>query len=207
MRLLHAGKRRRRCPRASPGSIRPGRWQWKDFRGKFVLVDFWTYCCINCMHILPELKQLEHAYPKNLVVVGVHSAKFDAEQDTANIGEAILRYKIEHPVINDAQHVLWDRFGVQAWPTVVLDRSRGLRGMGHERRNHLRAGGSRVASGGGLSIAGKKLLDERPLHFDALARNAAPTPLRFPGKIMADAAGGRLLVADSNHNRIVAVRG
>src|SRR5438094_4429496 len=52
-----------------------------DLRGKFVLLDFWTYCCINCMHILPELHKLEEAYPKNLVVVGVHSAKFATEQD------------------------------------------------------------------------------------------------------------------------------
>ena len=91
-----------------------------DFRGKFVLVDFWTYCCINCMHILPELKRLEHAYPNNLVVIGVHSAKFAAEQDSQNLSDAIQRYKIEHPVINDAQHVLWDRFGVRSWPTVML---------------------------------------------------------------------------------------
>ena len=108
-----------------------GPHQWKDFRGKFVLVDFWTYCCINCMHILPELKRLERAYPHHLVVVGVHSAKFDAEQDTQNITEAIRRYKIEHAVINDAQHELWDRFGVRAWPTVLLIDPEGLCRLGH----------------------------------------------------------------------------
>ena len=85
-----------------------------EVRGKFVLLDFWTYCCINCMHVLPELKKLEHAYPKNLVVIGVHSAKFEAEQDTKNVTEAVLRYNIEHPVMNDPQHVLWKRFGVRA---------------------------------------------------------------------------------------------
>ena len=91
-----------------------------DLRGKFVLLDFWTYCCINCMHILPELHKLEQAWPKNLVVIGVHSAKFATEQDTQDIRSAIQRYQIEHPVINDARHELWDLFGVQAWPTVVL---------------------------------------------------------------------------------------
>ena len=72
-----------------------------DLRGKFVLLDFWTYCCINCMHMLPELKKLEQAYPNELVVIGVHSAKFESEQDTENIREAVLRYEIEHPVVND----------------------------------------------------------------------------------------------------------
>src|SRR5262249_6919567 len=91
-----------------------------DLRGKFVLLDFWTYCCINCMHILPELHKLEQAWPKNLVVIGVHSAKFSTEQQTPNILAAIQRYKIEHPVINDAQHQLWQAFGVDVWPTVVL---------------------------------------------------------------------------------------
>src|SRR4051794_15968014 len=85
----------------------------KDLRGKFVLLDFWTYCCINCMHILPELKKLEHAYPDNVVVIGVHSAKFDAEQDSKNIVEAVQRYEIEHPVVNDADHKIWNSYGVE----------------------------------------------------------------------------------------------
>src|SRR5262249_50764414 len=73
----------------------------RDLRGKIVLLDFWTYCCINCMHIIPDLKKLEAKYPNQLVVVGVHSAKFLNEKGTENIRQAILRYEIEHPVIND----------------------------------------------------------------------------------------------------------
>ena len=73
----------------------------RDLKGKFVLLDFWTYCCINCLHILPELKKLEHAFPNELVVIGVHSAKFDTEKVSDNIREAVLRYEIEHPVVND----------------------------------------------------------------------------------------------------------
>ncbi|HEY3391418.1 MAG TPA: thioredoxin-like domain-containing protein, partial [Lacipirellulaceae bacterium] len=68
-----------------------------DLRGRFVLLDFWTYCCINCMHVLPELKKLEHAYPNELVVIGIHSAKFEGEQVSENIREAAQRYEIEHP--------------------------------------------------------------------------------------------------------------
>src|SRR5919199_545980 len=71
----------------------------RDLRGKIVLLDFWTYCCINCMHIIPDLKKLEAKYPNELAVIGVHSAKFQNEKDSENIRSAILRYEIEHPVI------------------------------------------------------------------------------------------------------------
>src|SRR6185436_1030734 len=77
----------------------------RELRGKVVLLDFWTYCCINCMHVIPDLKKLERKYPNELVVIGVHSAKFTNERDTDNIRQAILRYEIEHPVVNDKDMV------------------------------------------------------------------------------------------------------
>ncbi len=180
-----------------------GPLELQDLRGKFVLLDFWTYCCINCMHILPELDRLEHAYPRNLVVIGVHSAKFSAEQESANIAEAIRRYGIEHPVINDANHAVWERFGVTAWPTVLLDRPGRLRGLGHQRRDHVRPG--RPGARGRLCpIIGKRDCWTRRR---CSSTRAGPPPrrrrLRFPGKVLADEAGGRLFIADSNHNRIV----
>ena len=92
----------------------------KDLRGKVVLIDFWTFCCINCIHVLPDLKFLEQKYGKELVVIGVHSAKFDNEKETENIRRAIVRYEIEHPVINDNEMTIWRRFGVRSWPTLVL---------------------------------------------------------------------------------------
>ena len=73
-----------------------------ELKGKIVLLDFWTYCCINCMHVIPDLIRLEKKYPKELVVVGVHSAKFENEKDSDSIRQAILRYDIEHPVVIDA---------------------------------------------------------------------------------------------------------
>ena len=91
-----------------------------DLRGKFVLLDFWTYCCINCMHVLPELKKLEKQFDKQLVVIGVHSAKFENERDVKNISDAILRYEIEHPVVNDRDHTLWTQYGVRSWPSTLL---------------------------------------------------------------------------------------
>ena len=111
-----------------------------DLRGKFVLLDFWTYCCINCMHILPELHKLEQAWPKNLVVIGVHSAKFTTEQDTQNIRAAIQRYKIEHAVINDARHELWELVRRAGLAHGDPDRSGRQCRLGHQRRDHLRAG-------------------------------------------------------------------
>ena len=80
----------------------------KDLRGKIVLLDFWTLCCINCMHVLPDLAKLEKKYPNELVVIGVHTAKFDNEKNTESIRKAILRYEVSHPVVNDADMRIWD---------------------------------------------------------------------------------------------------
>src|SRR5918911_537746 len=89
-------------------------------RGKVVLLDFWTYGCVNCMHIIPDLKRLEEKYPAELVVIGVHSAKFENERETENIRRIILRYGLEHPVVNDADFRIWNAYAVRAWPTLVV---------------------------------------------------------------------------------------
>src|SRR5688572_24857106 len=89
-------------------------------KGKVVLLDFWTYGCINCIHIIPDLKKLEAKYPNQLVVIGVHSAKFENEKETENIRRIILRYELEHPVVNDADFRIWNAYAVRAWPTQVL---------------------------------------------------------------------------------------
>jgi sugar lactone lactonase YvrE/peroxiredoxin len=176
-----------------------------DLRGKFVLMDFWTYCCINCMHILPELKKLEHAYPKNLVVVGVHSAKFATEQESENIAEAIQRYRIEHPVINDSDHAVWERFGIQAWPTVLLVDPEGFAVWGTSGEITFEQV-DRVLRAALPYYRQKGLLDESPLKFGLLADRQQGGPLAFPGKILADGEHDRLYIADSNHNRIVVTR-
>jgi len=92
----------------------------KDLRGRVVLLDFWTLCCINCIHTLPDLAKLEAKYPGVLVVIGVHTPKFPNEKKTESIRKAVLRYEIAHPVINDANQALWDRYAVRSWPTLVL---------------------------------------------------------------------------------------
>lgn len=174
----------------------------QDLRGKFVLLDFWTYCCINCLHVLPELKKIERAYPSEVVVIGVHSAKFDGEKDSQNIRDAVMRYEIEHPVINDANHVVWDKFGANSWPTIcVIDPEGKLvaRQSGEVPFEALDAFFKRALP----YYRERGLLDETPVRFDLEAYQARRTPLRFPGKLLADEQGNRLFISDSNHNRIV----
>ncbi|HVX15300.1 MAG TPA: thioredoxin-like domain-containing protein [Pirellulales bacterium] len=179
-----------------------GPLELKDLRGKFVLLDFWTYCCINCMHILPELKKLEAAYPRELVVVGVHSAKFDNEEDSKNISEAIQRYDIEHPVVNDSKHAIWERFGIRSWPTVLLIDPEGNLVWGQGGEVEFKTLDAVIKAG--LPYYRRKgSLDPTPVRFDLEAYKARSTPLRFPGKVLADAEGDRLFIADSNHHRIV----
>ena len=174
----------------------------KELRGKVVLLDFWTYCCINCMHVLPDLDYLEKKFPNELVVIGVHSAKFDNEKETGNIRKAILRYEIKHPVVNDANMVIWRKFGVRAWPSLVLIDPAGyycgyVSGEGN--RELMEAVVTKLID----HHRAKKTLDETPVQF-ALEKFKQPaTPLRFPGKVVADAANDRLFISDSNHNRIV----
>lgn len=173
-----------------------------DLRGKFVLLDFWTSCCINCMHILPELKKLEHAYPNELVVIGVHSAKFEAERDAAYVRDAILRYGVEHPVLNDPRLVLWSRYGIDTWPTLVLIDPEGnevSRIRGETTFEQL----DRMLRQALPYYRRRGLLRETPLLFDFERKRASATSLRYPGKVLADAQTNRLYVADSSHCRIV----
>lgn len=174
----------------------------RDLKGKFVLLDFWTYCCINCIHILPELKKLEKKYPGKLVVIGVHSAKFETEKETKNIREAILRYEIEHPVINDFDHKVWDMYQARSWPSIRLLDPQGKLVAGHS--GEIRFEDLDAFLKPAIEYYEKKgLLDDKPLKFKLEHEKEAATPLRFPGKIHADAKGKRLFITDSNHNRIV----
>ncbi len=173
-----------------------------DLKGKFVLLDFWTYCCINCMHILPELKKLEQAYPGEIVVIGVHSAKFDTEQESKNITEAILRYEIEHPVVNDANHAIWNKFRINSWPSLRIIDPEGNLIAGHSGEVEF-ADLQRFFEAAIPYYREAGLLDRAPVRFDLERYSAEATPLRFPGKVLADEASNRLFIADSNHNRIV----
>jgi thiol-disulfide isomerase/thioredoxin len=174
----------------------------KDLRGKVVILDFWTYCCINCIHILPDLKYLEEKYPDQLVVIGVHAAKFDNEKLTENIRDAVLRYEIAHPVVNDSEMTIARKYFFSSWPTVVVIDPEGKfvgRISGEGQRELL----DHVVGQLAAYHRAKGTLDETPVRFDLERGKQAPTPLRFPGKIVTDEPGNRLFISDSNNNRIV----
>lgn len=173
-----------------------------ELKGKVVLLDFWTYCCINCMHIIPELTKLEEKWHDELVVIGVHSAKFETEQDTRNIRQAILRYDIGHPVVNDKDFRVWRSYAVRAWPTLVLiDPSGRIVGQvsgetTFERFDPVIERVVKAAEADGTLVRGA-------LNLSTERSRAVTSLLRFPGKVLADPAGGRLFISDSSHNRVL----
>src|SRR5262245_20280340 len=175
----------------------------KDLKGKIVVLDFWTYCCINCLHTLPDLAKLEKKYANELVVIGVHSAKFDNEKQAENIRKAILRYEISHPVVNDADMKIWQNYGVRSWPTLAVIDPEGnlLGGVSGEGNYDLL---DRVIARLIEEHTKKKTLNTKPIKFE-LARftEKGDSPLFFPGKVLADATSKRLFIADSTHHRIV----
>ena len=171
-------------------------------KGKVVLLDFWTYGCINCIHIIPDLKRLEHKYPNQLVVIGVHSAKFENEKDTENIRRIILRYELEHPVYNDADYKVWQSYGVRAWPTqVLIDPAGYVIGAVSGEGNYDLI--DQVVAKVVDEFRKRGELNEEPLKLTLERARVGDLPLAFPGKILADAKGDRLFIADSNHNRLV----
>ena len=174
-------------------------------KGKAVLLDFWTYGCINCIHIIPDLKKLEAKYANQLVVIGVHSAKFKNEKETENIRRIILRYEIEHPVYNDSEFAVWQSYGVRAWPTqVLIDPAGYVVGVASGEGNYDVIDQAIAAVVDESRKRGE--LNEEPLKLTLERAKVGDLPLAFPGKVLADAANDRLFIADSNHNRIVVTK-
>lgn len=174
----------------------------RELRGKVVLLDFWTYCCINCMHIIPDLKKLEAKYANQLVVIGVHSAKFTTEKGTDNIRQAILRYEIEHPVINDKDFDVWQSYAARAWPTLVLINPRG-KVIGSHSGEGIYEMFDQVIGQTVDYFRAQGAMNEEPIRFRLEKESAPPSLLSFPGKVLADEKSGRLVISDSNHNRII----
>jgi thiol-disulfide isomerase/thioredoxin len=175
----------------------------QDLRGKVVVLDFWTLCCINCIHMLPDLAKLEEKYANQLVVIGVHSAKFDSEKDTENIRKAVLRYQIQHPVVNDANQAIWRAYGVSGWPTVAVIDPEGNY-LGQESGEGQYELLDKLIAALIKKHRDKGTLNEKPIRFDlARFREKGDTPLFFPGKVLADGPGNRLFISDSTHHRLV----
>jgi DNA-binding beta-propeller fold protein YncE len=174
-------------------------------KGKIVLLDFWTYGCINCIHIIPDLKKLEAKYARQLVVIGVHSAKFANEKETENIRRIIVRYEIEHPVYNDADFKVWQSYGVRAWPTqILIDPAGYVIGSISGEGNYDVIDQAVAKTVNDFRQRGE--LNEEPLKLSLERAKVGDLPLAFPGKLIADAKSDCLYIADSNHNRIVVTK-
>ena len=174
----------------------------RELRGKVVVLDFWTYCCINCMHVLPDLKRLERKHGDALVVIGVHSAKFTNEGDTAHIREALGRYEIDHPVVNDRGFAIWHAYAVRAWPTLMVIDAEGYVVGGVSGEGHYDVLDDVITE----LIADARArgrLDTRPLAHLRGAGAPAGSLLAYPGKVVVDEPSARLLIADSNHHRVL----
>ncbi len=177
----------------------------EQLRGKAVLLDFWTYGCINCIHMIPVMKQLEAKYGDALAVIGVHSAKFANEGETENIRQIVQRYGLAHPVINDSDFAVWysyASYGVNAWPTFVLIDPRG--NLFAVQAGEIPFDAFDRVIGGMISYfdsVGEINRDALPIAVEGA--NDLPGALSFPGQLTVDTAGGRLFIADSSHNRII----
>ena len=169
-------------------------------RGKIVLLDFWTYGCINCIHIIPDLKRLEAEYPTELVVIGVHSAKFANESETDNIREVVQRYELEHPVVNDKDFVVWNAWQARAWPTIAL-----IDPAGNVVGTHSGEGVYDVVAPVMANLVAEFAdeIDRTPIALDLEADRTSDTVLSYPGKVLADPASDRLFVADTGHHRVI----
>lgn len=173
-----------------------------DLRGKVVLLDFWTYGCVNCIHVIPDLVRLEEEFPDELVVIGVHSAKFTNEGNTENIKNIVQRYGLEHAVINDKDFAIWNSWGVQAWPsTAVIDPAG--RVVGVRAGEGVYDAVQPVIAGLVAEFDASGQLDRTPIALALEADTAPNRPLSYPGKVLA--VDGRLWMSDTGHNRILEV--
>ncbi|MCY4061590.1 MAG: thioredoxin-like domain-containing protein [Chloroflexi bacterium] len=172
--------------------------------GKIVIFDFWTYGCINCLHVIPVLEQVEQKYADEVVVIGVHSAKFENEGQTENLRQIVQRYGIHHPVINDNEFVVWRSYSARAWPTIAIVDPRGYwvilesGEIPFEIFDNYLSGMIEYYDEQDASI-----IDRTPLELALEGAGDPGTPLLYPGKVLADSASNRLFIADSSHNRIV----
>ncbi|MBE9017836.1 redoxin domain-containing protein [Chroococcidiopsidales cyanobacterium LEGE 13417] len=173
----------------------------QQLRGRIVILDFWTYCCINCLHVLPDLKYLEQKYKDSLTVIGVHSAKFDNEKEVENIRQAILRYDIEHPVLVDTGFQVWQQYAVRAWPTLMIIDPEGYV------ISSAAGEGNRAVLDELIAKLIQEYRDKGAIASQELSlilekqRQPLTTPIAFPGKVLATATG--LFIADSGHHRII----
>ncbi|QIX25327.1 redoxin domain-containing protein [Nocardioides sp. JQ2195] len=171
----------------------------RELRGRVVLLDFWTFCCINCLHVLDELREVEEEFADELVVIGVHSPKFVHEADPVALASAVDRYGVAHPVLDDPDLVTWQNYAARAWPTLVLIDPEGYVVAHYAGEGHAHAITAQVRqligehrAKGTLQPGDSPYVPPEPEHTD----------LRFPAKVVA-LPDGHLLVADAGHDQVV----
>ncbi|MEU9001899.1 NHL domain-containing thioredoxin family protein [Streptomyces sp. NPDC048551] len=198
---------RRRARVRAPELIGKGGWlntggkeiTLADLRGKCVVVDFWTFCCINCLHVLDELRELEEKHRDTVVIVGVHSPKFVHEADHAAVVDAVERYEVHHPVLDDPELATWKQYAVRAWPTLVVIDPEGYVVAQHAGEGHAHAI-ERLVGELEAEHAAKGTLRRGDGPY--VAPEPVATDLRFPGKALL-LANGNLLVSDSTRHQLV----
>ncbi|MEU1791798.1 NHL domain-containing thioredoxin family protein [Streptomyces sparsogenes] len=170
-----------------------------DFRGHIVILDFWTFCCVNCLHVLDELRELEEKHRDTVVIVGVHSPKFVHEAEHQAVVDAVERYEVHHPVLDDPELATWKQYAVRAWPTLVVIDPEGYVVAQHAGEGHAHALETLVAE-----------LEAEHGAKGTLRRGDGPyvppepvaTELRFPGKAL-PLPGGTFLVSDTTRHQLV----
>ncbi|MGK5498655.1 NHL domain-containing thioredoxin family protein, partial [Streptomyces sp. URMC 125] len=170
-----------------------------ELRGRITILDFWTFCCINCLHVLDELRELEEKHRDTVVVIGVHSPKFVHEAEHRAVVDAVERYGVHHPVLDDPELATWKQYAVRAWPTLVVIDPEGYVVAQHAGEGHVHAIGRLVeeleaehAAKGTLRRGDGPYVPPEP----------EPTDLRFPGKALVLPSGG-LLVSDTTRHQLV----
>jgi thiol-disulfide isomerase/thioredoxin len=170
-----------------------------ELRGRVVLLDFWTFCCVNCLHVLDELRPVEERFREELVVIGVHSPKFAHEGEPAAVEAAVERYAVHHAVLDDPELVTWNAYTARAWPTLVVVDPEG----------YVVASMSGEGHGPGIARLVEELVAEHGAK-GTLRRGDAPyappppaaSALRFPGKV-ALLPDGSFVVSDTAHHQVV----
>ncbi|CAL9475777.1 NHL domain-containing thioredoxin family protein [Streptomyces sp. enrichment culture] len=170
-----------------------------DLRGRIVILDFWTFCCINCLHVLDELRELEEKHRDTVVIIGVHSPKFVHEADHQAVVDAVERYGVEHPVLDDPKLATWKQYAVRAWPTLVVIDPEGYVVAQHAGEGHAKAIETLV---GELEAEHEAKGTLRRGDGPYVPPEPVATHLRFPGKAIA-LESGNLLVSDTTRHQLV----
>ncbi|MFJ8360529.1 thioredoxin-like domain-containing protein [Streptomyces sp. NPDC093984] len=170
-----------------------------DLRGRIVILDFWTFCCINCLHVLDELRELEEKHRDTVVIIGVHSPKFVHEAEHQAVVDAVERYGVEHPVLDDPELATWKQYAVRAWPTLVVIDPEGYVVAQHAGEGHAHAI-ARLVEELEEEHAAKGTLRRGDGPY--VAPEPEPTTLRFPGKALL-LPSGSFLVSDTTRHQLV----